>query len=272
MEIIDTPRHVGDSSEAAPIPLLRSALLDTVPGIVHGFSTREGGVSTGPIASLNLSRGIEDIELVRENRRRFAAAFGRPVDALVFAEQRHGNSVAIANKGDARPAGGHWHPGVDALISDRPDLLLIILAADCLPILIATDDGRVVAAVHAGWRGTAANVARHAVAALQREYGVAPERLVAAIGPSIGPCCYEVDGPVIDAFGAGHEALLPGRPDHAMLDLRLANVRQLEGAGLRPERIEVLDYCTSCRTDLLYSHRREGEPSGRFAGAITIDA
>jgi YfiH family protein len=258
----------------ADVALLRSSLLAAVPGVVHGFSTRAGGVSEGRLASLNLggSRG-DDTASVRENRRRLAAAFGRPVDALALGEQRHGSDIAAigADDGARLPTGGRGFRGVDAVMTDEPGPLLAVLSADCVPILLASHDGGAVAAVHSGWRGTAAGVLRNTVRSMSETYGVQPDRMVAAIGPAIGPCCYEVDGPVIEAFGAANAALSPGRPGHAMLDLQAANRAQLIEEGVDPVRIDALDYCTSCRTDLFYSARREGEPTGRFAGAITID-
>lgn len=259
------------------LPLLRSALLAAVPGVVHGFSTRAGGVSAGRHASLNLgSTASDDLDAVRENRRRFAAAFGRSLESLVLGEQRHGDRVAAVSAGDGPPlaAGGRGCPSVDATMTAEAGPLLAVLSADCVPILMASDDGRAVAAVHAGWRGAAAGVAGNAVRAMRETYGVEPARLVVAIGPAIGGCCYEVDGPVIEAFGATHPALRPsaeGRDGHAMLNLREANVAQLVEAGVDRARIDVLPHCTACRTDLFYSVRGEGEPTGRFGGGIAID-
>ena len=261
------------------LPLLRSTLLSTIPRVRHGFSTRAGGVSAAPFDSLHLgSSSTATPNDVRENRCRFSAAFGFAPEALALGEQRHGSAVAVAATGKSGvdlPAGGRGYPGVDALITNTPGTLLTVLSADCVPILLALDDGSAIAAVHAGWRGTVAEVAPIAVAALCRRYGAEPQRLVAVLGPAIGGCCYEVDGPVIEAFGgADHPSMRPsrpGRPGHVMLDLRAANAVQLREAGLASERIEVLgDYCTSCRGDLFYSHRRDGEPTGRFAGGIAL--
>ncbi len=253
--------------------LLRSALLSQVAGVTHGFSTRTGGVSAGRHASLNLGGQRDDEpEAVRENRLRFAAALGRPLDTVVLGEQRHGARVTVVARGEGTPlpSGGRGHRGIDAVITAESGPLLTVLSADCVPILLASEGGEAVGAVHAGWRGTAAGVVRNAVQALGETYGVSPRRLVAAVGPAIGACCYEVDGPVIKAFGAGHPALKPVGEGHAMLDLAAANVAQLVDMGVRRDRIELLPYCTACRTDLFYSVRREGEPTGRFGGGITI--
>lgn len=253
------------------MPLLRSSPLDGVPGIRHGFGTRQGGASSGRFSSLNLSTATGDaLDTVRENRRRFANAFGLPLGAMLLAEQRHTSRVALAEVARPLPAGGFGHPGVDALVTDRRGLLLTALAADCVPILLAADDGSAVAAVHAGWRGTVAGVVREAVAKLQRLFEVEPSRIVAAIGPGIGPCCYEVDRPVLDAFGHDHPALTAKRGGRAMLDLAAANRLQLIEAGVDAGRIDDLALCTGCRTDLFYSHRVEGEPTGRFGTSIVL--
>ena len=258
-------------------PLLRSQLLSGVPRVRHGFSTRAGGVSPAPLDSLHLGTSPADVPGdVRENRRRFSAVLGCPPGALALGEQRHGSAVAPADgSGVELLSGGRGYRGVDALMTNEPGTALTVLSADCVPILLAVDDGRAIAAVHAGWRGTAAGVTTNAVAALCRRYGVQPRRLVAVLGPAIGACCYEVGAPVIEAFGgAAHPAMRPsrpGRPGHVMLDLRAANALQLREIGLDKDRIEVLgDYCTSCRADLFYSHRRDGEPTGRFAGGIAL--
>lgn len=253
------------------VPLLRSALLAAVPGIDHGFATREGGVSGGPYASLNLGASAgDDPASIRANRRRFAAAFARPLDALVIGEQRHGSDVAVAGEGPMLAAGGRGQAGVDAVITDARGPLLMVLSADCVPILMAAADGRAVAAVHAGWRGAAEGVVANAVRGLWEAYGVAASELVVAIGPAIEGGCYEVDRPVIEAFGAGHPALAPGRPGRAMLDLAGAAAAQLVEAGVAPERTEALPYCTACRADLFFSYRRDGDPTGRTGAAIGL--
>jgi YfiH family protein len=173
-----------------------------------------------------------------------------------FARQAHGAEVA-----EARAGGSVGR--ADALISDRPGLPLAIFTADCLPIVLFDPAGDRLALVHAGWRGTAQSVARVAADALTRA-GAPRERLLAAIGPSIGPCCYEVDLPVIQrlesAFpGAWPAWVTPAGPEKWMLDLWKANEEQLRSAGVDPSRIDNPRLCTACRLDLFFSYRREGK-------------
>jgi polyphenol oxidase len=171
-----------------------------------------------------------------------------------FARQVHGAAVLRAEKGGLA---GHG----DALATARPGLPLAISTADCLPIVLYDAHAARLAAVHAGWRGTVQAVARAAVADLVATGSVAAD-LVVAIGPSIGPCCYEVDGPVIERFqvafpGAWEAWMTPKGPGKWMLDLWRANLDQLTGAGVRPDRVDSLGLCTGCRPDLLFSYRRE---------------
>jgi hypothetical protein len=181
------------------------------------------------------------------------AARGLPGGAA-FARQVHGAAVLRVEVGGLAGRG-------DALATARPALPLAISTADCLPVVLYDARGGRLAAVHAGWRGTVQGVVRAAVADLAAA-GTTPADLVVAIGPSIGPCCYEVDAPVLErfeaAFGAARERWFQAKgPGKWMLDLWQANLDQLTGAGVRPERVDLLRLCTGCRPDLLFSYRRE---------------
>ncbi|HSE06587.1 MAG TPA: peptidoglycan editing factor PgeF [Methylomirabilota bacterium] len=174
--------------------------------------------------------------------------------AAAFARQVHGAAVL-------RVEGGGLAGRGDALATARPALPLAVSTADCLPVVLYDARGGRLAAVHAGWRGTVQGVVRAAVAELAAA-GTAPADLVVAIGPSIGPCCYEVDAPVVERFEAAFGAarapwFQPKGPGRWMLDLWQANLDQLAGAGVRPERVDLLRLCTGCRPDLLFSYRRE---------------
>ena len=183
----------------------------------------------------------------------------------------------------------------DASITNRPNLLLAIQTADCVPILLVDPHKRAVAAIHAGWRGTLARIAAKTIGKMQMHFGTKPADLLAAVGPSIGPCCYEVgtevatqflsqfsDAPeYFDEFRTGDEPnpiqwlnmMPPGHqppPKGVLLDLRKANRSQLVAAGLRLQNIHVSDLCTACRLDLLFSYRKEGPPSGRLMSVIGI--
>src|SRR5687767_95965 len=229
----------------------------------HLFSTRQLELST-----LGLSRLAEALD----------------AHEVVTLKQVHGNRVITVRGRAGEGAGGQEdeRPEADGLISDDPATAIAVLAADCVPLLMADRTRGVVAAVHAGWRGTAAKAAVAAVDALGREFGTQPADLVAAIGPSIGPCCYEVGPDLVDAFAAaGHERYLidrwfqsppPPRGSNDRPGLRLdvsrANCDQLILAGVPEDQIYASGLCTAMHLDVLTSYRIEKEKAGRIAGVI----
>lgn len=194
-----------------------------------------------------------------------------PVPALARPHQVHGRAVARAQ--DPRQPLGD----ADAVVTGAPGLAVGIVTADCLPLLVAADAGRVVAAVHAGWRGLAEGVIEAALAALRAEAD-AGAALVAAVGPHVGPCCYEVDAPVLSAlarrFGDGLDAALrPSRPGHARLDLAQLALRELEANGIASESLGVVpDPCTRCDAERYHSYRRDGARAGRLVHWIRSGA
>ena len=218
--------------------------LAAVPGLVHGFERRHG------------PGGGESRE---ESRRRVAEALA-PAGRLLLPRQVHGATVARAP----------WEgtPEADASVATGQGLLLGIETADCLPVLIVDPRRRSVAAVHAGWRGTVAGVAARTVEALAGE-GSDPRDLLAALGPSIGPCCYEVGEELREAFGpAGAAVFRPGPRGRPHLDVRAANVAQLLAAGLRAEGIHHVPDCTACRPEVYHSYRRDGPGAGRMISFV----
>ncbi len=247
-------------------------------GAVHAvFTTRGGGVSRGPFASLNLGHAVGDEpDAVSENRRRLHDRLGIVPGGLAEAQQVHGTGVAVLAAGSSRahlpgpPAGPA--PGADALLTDRPGLWLVIYAADCVPVLIADPTIPAVAAVHAGWRGTAGGIAPAAIARMRAAFGTEPSACLVELGPAIGGCCYEVDLPVARAMeGAPWWPLAarPTGPERWHLDLRAAVRHQLIEAGVPADRITTVPYCTACRSDLFFSYRRDGT-TGRMAACIAI--
>jgi hypothetical protein len=202
--------------------------------------------------------------------RALAAAVGVRSDRVVSLNQVHGRDVAVVR--DALP---NERPKADGLVSDRPDVALVVRAADCVPLLIGDSRTGAVGAAHAGWRGTAARVAVATIEAMMREFGSRPEDLVVAIGPAIGPCCYEVGSDLVDAFAAaGHERYLIDRWFMTPRDLKMrldvagANRDQLILAGVREENIHVSGLCTAMHLDVLTSYRAERESAARIAGVI----
>jgi len=209
-----------------------------------------------------------------DDRRRLAAALGVSADRLLSVRQVHGRGVRVVTT--AGEATG-WPQGAaeaaDAIISTDPGCAIAVHVADCVPMLMADRHGRLVAAVHAGWRGTCAGVATAALEAI-RDLGVSPADLVVAIGPSIGPCCYQVDGRVRTAFlGVTPDAVAWFTEDGLerwKLDLWQANTDQLEAGGVPASAIHICRLCTADHLETCYSYRREGAGSGRLAAAIRL--
>lgn len=241
------------------------------PGINAAISTRHGGVSAGPFASLNLGGSVgDDPDRVEENRRRFAAALGLDPGSIAAAAQVHGNQVARL---DQLPRPTEPAPAVDALMSDRPGVFARLLYADCVPILVAAPTQGAVGIAHGGWRGTQVGVAGELVRAMSAAYAIRPNQLRAVIGPSIGPCCYVVGPEVVRAFEeswADAAAYLRSTDAGAIVDLWEANRRQLVAAGLIEENILVSGACTRCQGDEYFSHRGQRGRAGRIAAIIGL--
>ena len=254
---------------------LRIGRFDALAGledVVHGVSTRQGGVSDGPYASLNVGflRG-DSAGAVLENRRRLCGALGLEVGSLVTCDQVLGNAVAWVTEADrgkgARDAATAL-PDTDALIADSPGVTLMALSADCPLIALVDPDRPAVGVVHASRLGTLGQVALRTVRAMERLLGCDPAAMLAGIGPSIGPCCYEVGGEVLaEAREALSDAdrLFERRDGGLYLDLWAANVAQLVESGLPRERIELAGLCTKCRPEEFFSYRAAGGRTGRFA-------
>jgi hypothetical protein len=217
-------------------------------------------VSDGKRGTLDLGPVAEVGPDVRENRARVARAAGLAPERLALAEQVHGTAVVRAD-----PA---LVPEADALWTDTPGGWIGIRTADCVPVLLCSEDGARVAAVHSGWRGTVARIAEAAVAALARE-GTPPGTLRAAIGPAIGPCCYEVGEDLAVRFAElfGPEVVRRGGPA-PRLDLRLAVRRTLVTAGVPEAHIEDVPGCNSCDAGRFFSHRRDRGGTGRHLAFI----
>jgi len=252
---------------------LQSEALNRFDFLTHAFCTRLGGTSPAPFASLNVSiRRGDRPENVRRNREIIAGSFGFPADRLVLAHQVHGDDFHILSSPASLPLNNMLEG--DGFITDRPGMALCVKTADCVPVLLADGKKKVVAAVHAGWRGTALGIAGKAVRMFQEHFASEPEDLWVAIGPAIGPCCYEVDEKVYHEFQNRSEGRNPlkaaAKKDRWMLDLVLANRLQLEAEGVPPAQISAAGLCTSCRRDAFFSHRGEGETTGRQLNFIMI--
>lgn len=284
------------------VPLLTVPAWQKVSWLWHGFTTRQGGVSRaycpeGSAGELNLGFTADDSrEAVIENRALLAEAVtGNRATPLIALRQFHSNLVHIATAADAareRP----WK--ADGVIASEPGFLIAIQTADCIPVLVADRKRRVVGAFHAGWRGTVKRIVESGVGLMRLEYGSRPEDLVAAVGPGVAACCYAVGEEVLSAFESQftyardlfHEVfstdevrtrypllfLTQCAPGHSPIgpslhvDLIEANRRQLMDAGLKARSIHVIGGCTSCHSDLFFSHRASQGHAGRMMAAIGI--
>ena len=273
------------------IRILQVDVLRKLPWLVHGFSTRPGGIS-GVHDEKVLNLGFTDWdtrENVLENRRLFQSALGASDLVLVSLKQFHSDVIHVFETPPAEPCRG------DASLTRKPSLLLGVQTADCVPILLVDPQTRAVAAVHAGCRGTLQRIVTKTIGRMQMEFGTKPADMLAAVGPSIGGCCYEVGTEVASAFHARFPSASewfdelrtgdepnplqwlnmkpPGHqppPKGVLLDLREANRTQLLEAGLHGKNIFTSDLCTACRRDLLFSYRKEGALSGRLMSVIGL--
>ena len=273
------------------LQILQVPALTKLPWLIHGFSTKPGGVSDqGGERVLNLGFTEWDTkDNVLENRRRFQSALGTSDLQLVSLKQIHSDVIHLFDVAPSQSCQG------DASVTNRPGLLLGVQTADCVPILLVDPKKRAIAAIHAGWRGTLQRIVVKAIGQLQMHFKSKPGDLFAAIGPSIGECCYEVGTEVatqflsqfaeapewFHEFRTGDEPnpiqwlnmMPPGHqppPKNVLLDLRKANRAQLLVAGLRAPNIFVSGLCTACYRDLLFSYRKEGPQSGRMLSVIGI--
>ena len=315
----------GELAVAAPevfiapngVRLLQIPVWNELPWLWHGFSTRKGGVSRaycpdGAPGELNLGfTDADDRDLVAANRRLLAEAVtGDAATQLVTVRQFHSNLVVFTGSMNARSKRSSDARGVannglapplckgDGLITDQPGLLLAIQTADCIPVLVADRKQRMVAAFHAGWRGTVQRIVESGVGRMRLEFGSKPSDLIAAIGPGIGACCYAIGEEVLSAFESqftyGRELfrevydadpvrtkypmlfLTQRAPGHSSigpnlhLDLIEANRRQLLDTGIDPLAIHVVGGCTSCQPDWFFSHRASRGHAGRMMSVIGI--
>ena len=244
------------------LPCYRSSLLAVFPEVVHGFFLRQGGVSPEPFHSLNLSCAVGDQRpLVAHNRDLVQQVLG--LTALVSATQVHGCRESLVTGANA--AAAEEIPEADILITSQPGLGLLIKQADCQAVMLYDPVRRVAANVHCGWRGQVRNVLQETVARLRETFGSRPEDLMAAISPSLGPCCAE--------FRNFRREFPPGlwsyqvRPTY--FDLWALSRDQLVAAGLKPQQIDIAGLCTRCREDLFFSYRREHH-TGRQGAVIGL--
>ncbi len=261
-----------------PLQYIQFTSFQQTGKITHGFTTRLGGVSSTPYDGLNMAFHVgDDPEKVRTNRKLVCEALGMKAEDLVAAVQVHGSEVAVVTAEDRGRGALDYATALsdtDALITNVPEVPLSSYYADCVPILLYDPIKTCVGLAHAGWRGTVQGIAGKTVARMSEVYGSNPADILAAIGPSIGPCCYQVDVPVQQAleknFSYWQELLTPAGTDRWQLNLWETNRKILLAAGVLEKHITVANLCTSCRHKELFSYRADQGKTGRMASLIMI--
>lgn len=258
------------------IEYLQSPLLSDCDFLEHAFCTRRGGASQDDYKSLNMSFREGDEEFrVLSNWDNLATAFAIPLEQFLVVNQVHGDAIFVI-----KPHGSYFSSrdelNYDAIVTTRANLAICIKTADCVPVFIVDKVKKVIAVAHAGWKGTALEISAKVISLMQNQYRCQPQDILAAIGPSIGKCCYEVDSTTADAFRklSNYELFLQQgkKKDKWMLDLPEANRMQILATGIPEGNIEVSGYCTTCNQDMFFSHRGSGGVTGRQVNFMMIKA
>lgn len=255
------------------VTLLKSGILEREYCVRHCFTTRLGGVSDGCYASTNMgfSRG-EDRDTVMTNYEIVCDAVGLNFTGLTKTYQKHG--VKVTEITEENVGSGFIKPelsATDAIITVLPNVPLVCHTADCVPVLLYDKVTHAIAAIHAGWRGMVDGVIEETIGAMEDAYDTDPVNLIAAVGPCIGPCCFEVDMDVVERFKSefGEGVIIPGKQGNkSKIDLSMCARDALSGCGLDDCNIDISNECTKCKEDLYYSHRRMGDQRGTLAGII----
>lgn len=263
-------------------PYIAFPVLSNLNFILHGFSTKLGGVSTGIFASMNFgadSGSYSDRpENIMENYRRIAASIGFDPRSVVISKQVHKTNIRLVDQNDCGK--GLFRPRdydeVDGLICNTPGVTLVTKYADCVPLYFADPIHKAIGLTHSGWRGTVKKIGKITVQEMQKSFGSRPSDMIAVIGPSICADCYEVSEDVVREFrmafslNGDNEIIKPNPAGRYQMDLWAANRTVLSEAGLLPENIHVSGICTSCNSELLFSHRKTGGKRGSLAGFLAI--
>ena len=261
------------------IPIIRFSCLSQYEDIFHFITTRHGGCSKAPFHSFNLASHVGDREEnVLKNRANLASSLGINVEKFFYSRQEHGNRIFLINDENVFQNNNNLTdtiPVSDALITDCKGICLLVFVADCVPVLLFDCRKKVIGLVHAGWKGTVSLISGKTVRLMQSHYGCRAQDIICAIGPSIGPCCYEVGSEVInkvrECFPEGLNLIhSPSSNNKHFFNLWQANKIQLLSCGIFEEHIETASMCTSCHSDLFFSSRKENKHTGRFAAGIML--
>ncbi len=272
-------KDVISTKNQSGVPYLTFNNLEEIGCVKHGFSTKLGGVSKGVFESMNLSytRGDKE-EDVNENFRRFSAAIGVEKERLVLSQQTHTNQVMVvkeehAGSGIIKPID---YKDIDGLVTNVPKLCLATFYADCVPLFLVDPVHKAIGLSHSGWRGTVTDIGAVTVDKMRKEYGTQPEDLIVAIGPSICQGCYEVSEDVTLKFQESYDEKLwkslfyKKKNGKYQLDLWKANEINFLRAGVKSENIAVTNICTSCNSELLFSHRVTKGERGNLGAFLAL--
>jgi YfiH family protein len=263
-----------EMNKAGKVHYLEPRIFTATGLTLHGFTTRHEGVSRQPYNSLNMGTNTFDSpHNVQGNRSILARAFGARAERLVTVNQVHGLDLLVIDT--PNPDYSHFLKlECDGIVTNQPGVMIGVCIADCVPILLLDPQNKVVAALHAGWKGTAGDIASKGVETLVGLFGSKTADILAAVGPAIGPCCYEVDAPVWEAFDRNGVDLdcfeRKAGSGKWGLDLATANCRQLLKAGVAQKNIATTPMCVSCEHDLFFSYRRDKGETGRQMGFIML--
>ena len=260
------------------LTFLLSPNLSHTTKLIHAISTRSGGVSSGSYKSLNLSFHVGDEQKnVIRNYQILSRALGFNLSSLATCQQIHHNAVALVDKNNFEKdcfLPQNTIPETDALVTDVPGITLMTRYADCVPLFFYDPKTHTIAIAHAGLKGTLAHIARKTVEVLVNEYHCKPEHILTAIGPSIGPCCYQIGSTTADEavkeLSSGQECLKEGSEGNIYFNLWKANEKQLKDTGIKDDHLHCAGLCTSCNTDLFFSYRKEKKVTGRFGALIGL--
>jgi YfiH family protein len=246
--------------------------------ITHAVSTRGGGFSSGNYNSLNLSFQVGDEEnRVIKNHQTLSQTLSFDLSSLVTCQQVHQDTIALVDEGYLKKDCFFPHnsiPKTDALVTDVPGITLMTRYADCVPLLFYDPKTHTVAMAHAGWKGTLAHIGQKTVEILVNEYHCQPQHILAALGPSIGPCCYQINSTMADQaekiLPRAQEYISESSEDGLFFNLWQANKKQLKSAGIKDEHLYCAEICTACNRDLFFSYRKEEGITGRFGALIGL--
>lgn len=279
MMIYKNNENIPRECQCNDVTVLKFPLLEGLPDVEHIFTTKEGGVSKGDYATMNVSftRG-DDREAVLENYRRIAGIFDVGLEDIVCSHQTHTTNVRRVTKED----GGKGvvfdrdYEDVDGLITNEKNLVLCTMYADCVPLYFVDVKNRAIGLSHSGWKGTAGQMGKRTLERMAEEFGTKPEDVYAAIGPSICMDCYEVSSDVIEAFSLifteqeMSQICYQKENGKYQLDLWKANEIILINAGVLKEHIEVTRLCTHCNSDRMFSHRKVGDKRGNLGAFLCL--